>query len=150
MVFNHNQNIVQIGTLYDVLFLNIREEKEVDIDNLYNIGAIKGTTYFNNNFYVFANKKDRQTGYFLIEIEENDPNKEKPMFLLNWKNKFDIGDAQFFCMEESNENPMLVISFKTNNLNTFNVIILDQKTKMILFRHESEHLWEASIRAFLL
>jgi len=40
--------------------------------------------------------------------------------------------------------------FKSIHINTYNVILVDLKTKMIIYRHESEHLWEASIRSFLL
>jgi hypothetical protein len=48
--------VVQIGTVYDALFLNIREKLEVNIDNLYRLGAIKGTTNYRDSFFVFANK----------------------------------------------------------------------------------------------
>jgi len=33
-----------------------KEFDEVDLDKTYNIGDIKAITYFNDNFYILANK----------------------------------------------------------------------------------------------
>jgi len=68
---------------------------------------------------------------------------------MNWKNKLDFGDAQMFPLIE-NGKACLVLCFKSVHVNNYSVIIVDLKTKMIVFRHESEHMWEASIRSFLL
>ena len=53
---------------------------------------------FNQKFYVLANKREKLLGYYLIEIDQQSPNKLKPNFLINWKCKLDIGDASLFVL----------------------------------------------------
>jgi hypothetical protein len=77
-VFNEKQNIAIIATFYDVLFLNIEKDEEIDIDNLFHIGDIRSVINVNEKFYVLANKCDKLLGYYLIEIDENNPKSKKP------------------------------------------------------------------------
>ena len=65
-VFNHIQDKVLIATFYDVLFVDISGDEEVDIDNLYHIGDIRSIHYYDKKFYVLANKCERLLGYYLI------------------------------------------------------------------------------------
>ena len=42
----------------DILYVNMVEEIEVDIDDAEGISDIKNIIYKNNHFYIIANKKD--------------------------------------------------------------------------------------------
>jgi len=44
----------------------------------------------------------------------------------------------------------LVLSYKSIYINTYNVLVVDLETKLIQFRHEKYHLWEAKIAGVLL
>lgn len=72
--------------------------------------------------------------------------KEDNMFLTKWKNKLDIGDASLHvlrheCQKGESRYKELVISYKTININTYNVTVMDisdkKNTQVTLFRHES-------------
>ena len=54
-----------------VLFINIRDDIEIDIDELFHISDIRSVINLNQKFYVLANKCDNLLGYHLIEIDEN-------------------------------------------------------------------------------
>lgn len=82
-----------------MLYLNISNDEEIDIDNQYHIGDIRSVVNINEKFYVLANKCDKLLGYYLIEIDEKDPTLQDPTFLINWKSKLDIGDAGLFMVE---------------------------------------------------
>jgi hypothetical protein len=72
-VFNKGQDKVVIATFYDVLYVDIKKDLEVDIDNLYHVGDIRSIVNFENKFYVLANKQERLLGYYLLEIDEKTP-----------------------------------------------------------------------------
>lgn len=62
-----------------------------------------------------------------------------------------MADAQMFLLANTkSRTQQLVICFKSMHINTYNVMLLNLATKMIIFRHESQHLWEASVRSVLL
>ena len=62
-----------IGSFLDVLYLDIEEEHELDIDSQYGVADIKSIINHKRKFYILANKKNRLLGYYLIEIDECDP-----------------------------------------------------------------------------
>jgi len=43
-----------------------------------------------------------------------------------------------------------VISYKCIGINTFNVFVVDCETRLIKFWHESNNLWESTVKGFLL
>ena len=134
-----------------MLFLNIEKDEEIDIDNLFHIGDIRSVINVNEKFYVLSNKCDKLLGYYLIEIDENNPKSKKPMFLINWKSKLDIGDAELYLIENKDRGELqLAVSYKSVHINTYNILMVNLDTKMIEYRHESYHLWEANIRSILL
>ena len=45
-----------IASFYDVIWLNLDTEKEIDIDNVFQIGDIRSITYYNETFFILANK----------------------------------------------------------------------------------------------
>lgn len=81
-----------------MLFINIRDDIEIDIDELFHISDIRSVINLNQKFYVLANKCDNLLGYHLIEIDENYPDTKDPKFLINWKSKLDIGDANLYLV----------------------------------------------------
>ena len=114
-------------------------KKETDLDELYNISNIKEMIYENSDkqFYLLTNSYQEKIGLFLIRFDLNDPKIFK--FILKWKNKLDIADANLFIIKMKNSNYReLIVSYKTIYINTYNVKVVDISTKeATLFRHES-------------
>ena len=73
------------------------EEFEVDIDDAEGISDIKNIIYKNNHFYIIANKKESKLGYFLLDFDQDNPEKEA-IYLIQWANKLDIGDVDMHIM----------------------------------------------------
>ena len=44
----------------------------------------------------------------------------------------------------------IVVSYKCIGINTFNVFVIDLKTKLIKYWHEGYQLWESKVKGFLL
>ena len=129
-----------------MLFINIRDDVEIDIDELYHIGDIRSVINLNQKFYVLANKCDNLIGYHLIEIDENYPDSKEPKYLINWKSKLDIGNASLYSMwNNKKETDYLVVSIKSIHINTYTVLIINLETRKIEYRFESYHLWENNI-----
>ena len=55
----------------------------MDIDERENISEILNILADDTYFYILANKKNDITGYYLLMIEINDPEKD-PIYLINW------------------------------------------------------------------
>ena len=74
--------------------------------------------------------------------------------MINWSNKNNIKQADLNMMKDVNDNgkeqEYLVMSFKSEGINTYNVFVIDIKTKLIRFWFECYHLYESPIRGFLL
>ena len=100
---------------------------------------------------MMANKRNGFLGYYLMEIDEMNPDTITPVFLINWRSKLDIGDAaMFFIKNTEREINHLVLSYKSIYINAYNVLVIDLKTRLIQFRYEKYHLWEAKIAGVLL
>ena len=57
-VFDKMQRTFIVTSSKDILYVNMVEEIEVDIDDAEGISDIKNIIYKNNHFYIIANKKD--------------------------------------------------------------------------------------------
>tara|TARA_B110000285_G_C15130621_1_gene623313 strand:+ start:1603 stop:1902 length:300 start_codon:yes stop_codon:yes gene_type:complete len=83
---------------------------------------------------------------------EDDPTKSK--FLIKFKNKLDIGDANITILRnEKTKIKEIVIGFKTIFLNTFSTFVMDITTEQdhnLIFRHEGFQLWESECSSLLL
>jgi hypothetical protein len=91
----------------DGIYLDLRNKdkcKEIDLDELYEIGCMKEIIYDHEDavFYILANKYQEKLGFFIIRMNETDP--EKHAFLTKWKNKLDIGDANIFVLRHGNRD----------------------------------------------
>jgi len=94
LVFSADQNVGIIASTDDVLWFDIQSQNEVDIDDVYQLGDIKSLLYYDEKFYVLANKYQRKLGYFLLEIDTMlYGNIKKPKYVIKWENKLAIGDA---------------------------------------------------------
>ena len=125
----------------------------MDIDERESISEILNILADDTYFYILANKKNEVIGYYLLMIEINDPEKEA-IYLINWQNKTNIRQVDLnFLRDKNDKNEMqdyLVVSYKAEGSNTFNVFVFDIKTKLVRFWHESFQLYESPVKGFLL
>jgi hypothetical protein len=126
---------VIIASPEDAIYLDVANNEEVDLDEHYKIGAIKEIIYdeLEDDFYIMANKYEEKLGFFIIRIDARRP-REEYLFLTKWKNKLDIGDASLNVLRHSTQDGSrnfkeLIISFKSININTYNVIVMDIHNK---------------------
>lgn len=134
--------------------MDVLKQKETDIDEYYNISAIKEIVYDNEDqvFYVLCNKYSEKLGFFVLKMSESNP--KEANFLIKWKNKLDIGDTNFYILRDKVKGiKEIIVSFKTIYINTYNVMIMDISNEKeqfsLIFRHESFQLWESEINGFL-
>ena len=113
-------------------------------------------------------------GVFLLWIEDDQLccAKKNKNFIIKWSNQLEIGDADLYIMPGSlrsesllhhskskrlnkssslrnyGEYNELVVCYKLiwNNIFTVLLVSLDTPGQPIIFRHESSHIWEASIK----
>ena len=152
-VFNQDQTKCIITSFKDILFVNINTGLEIDIDDKEDISDILNVLADKKYFYVLANKRGGQLGYFLLMIEINHPEREYT-YLINWTNKNNIKQADLNFMKDKNEQgrqqQFLVVSYKAEGINTYNVFVIDIKTKYIRFWFECYQLYESPIKGFLI
>lgn len=67
---DHTQNLALITNENDSLWINLREKKEVDMDQLYGIGIIKATFYDfeDEEFYLLCNFRHDQVGFYIVKF----------------------------------------------------------------------------------
>ena len=113
-------------------------------------------------FYLLANKYNEKLGFYLLKIEDNDPNKYD--FVMKWENKLDIGDVDIYInrvIKEQGEERYkkifkfkeLLISYKTIYMNTYTLQVFDISDSdqdgladnWTVFKHESFQLWEQKV-----
>ena len=113
--------------------MRFKDDHELDIDNEYKVGDIRSVVYVEQvgKFYMLANKCQGMLGYYLMEIDGLDPCNEEPLLLINWKSKLDIGDASMFTINHKDRGRYLVLSYKSIYINTYNVLVISLKNKLI-------------------
>ena len=130
-----------VATTTDLHYVNIDTTYEVDIDQGEYITDIEAIAADENTFYILANKKDQRLGYYLVMIDNQNPHKDagRPSrYLISWTNKLDFADANMYLMKEAGrEAASLVVCFKSIGINTFNILVIDLKTQLIQYWHES-------------
>ena len=99
-MFNEDQTACIITTFSDTLMINLVDKIEFDLDKVFGIADIKNVVFYNDIFYVLANRRDGKIGYFILKLSEKnplgdiaDPVKKEKLFLMNHVNKLNIGDA---------------------------------------------------------
>jgi len=164
-VFNEDQTKCMIISTNDILYIDLNRRCEIDgtgefkmgyeldIDEQESIGDILNILADEKYFYVLANKKHGILGYYLLMIEIDHPEREAT-YLINWTNKFNIRQVGLNFMEDENDEKelqkYLVVSYKVEGINTYNVFVIDVKTHLIRFWFESYQLYESPIKGFLL
>jgi hypothetical protein len=141
----------------DIIYINLKDKSDVDIDDTYKVKAIKEIIYDYEDgvFFILANKLDEKLGFFVFTIEQKNPLKHK--FYIKYRNKLDIGDTDISVLRDAkNRVKELIISYKTIYINTYNIIVLDisegnsEDVNKVIFRHETFQLWESEIKGFLI
>ena len=119
---------------------------------------------------MLCNFMDDMVGLFLIKFESQNP--QNHGFLIRWKNKRWIWDSNIFISRGVDRvdgkiltYKELVVSYKTDSINTYNVIVLDlvdssldEKMKKgqkklslsLLHKYECFQLWESPVTGLLL
>lgn len=130
-LMDDKQHCAVIASQEDGIYINLENDEQTDLDKLYKISNIKEIIYDQEEsyFYILANKFDDKLGFFILRINQEDPNDWT--FIMKVKNKLDIGDADIFILrDEQQKYKELVVSYKTIFLNTYNIIVIDL-TKVI-------------------
>jgi hypothetical protein len=71
-----------------------------------------------------ANRYNDKLGFYVIVFYEENP--DDFHFLINYKNKLDIGDANIMVLRNMKKMyKELILSYKTIYLNTYNITVLD-------------------------
>ena len=89
---------------------------------------------------MLANKKEQRLGYYLFNVNLDDPNQESE-YLISWTNKLDIGCCDLNLMKEKDSvgdksHMNIVVSYKSIGINTFNVFVINLEDKLIKYWHE--------------
>ena len=137
---NDEQTVSIIASMDDGIYYHHRTGRFVDLKETFKVSSIKEIIYDEEArmFYLLANKFQEKLGVFLIKFEEDDP--VNYQFFLKYKNKLDIADADIAVMRNpAKKLKELIVSYKSININTYNVYVVDisGKTPWPLFRHES-------------
>ena len=144
--------------------------KYVDLDDSEDIKSIENIFAHENKFYILANKRKNQLGFHLLVFNINAPDSACDT-LITWNHMLDISSADIQLLhlkeneleEEIDENnndivdkqvtktlTTLVVSFKMIGINTYNVFVIDVDSQLVRYWYESYHLWESSVKGFLL
>jgi hypothetical protein len=67
-IFNRDQTICMVTSINDVLYMDLSRGYELDIDEKEKIKDIQQIVSDETYFYVFANKKNGNLGYYLFRI----------------------------------------------------------------------------------
>ena len=122
----------------------MNKRKEIDIDDQENIQMVEAVQASEKYFYVLANKKEGNLGYYLLKIDIENPQadqREPRKYLMNWNNKMDIGNCAMHLMDEVSPDgkiiPCVTVNYKAIGINTFNVFVIELESKLIRYWHES-------------
>ena len=84
-LFNEDQTACIITTFSDTLMINLVDKKEFDLDRYFGIADIKNVVFFNDIFYILANRRagiagcpDGKIGYFILKLSERNPLRDVP------------------------------------------------------------------------
>jgi len=128
----------------DGIWINKKNNTEIDIDQEFDISDIKSLLYDEEDqvFYLLANRKKGIIGFYLMKFPVNDPTNVKNLTM--WKHNLDIDNANMFISKGNNENKRyreLIIGCKTIFINTYTVICKDlsdlDNEAAVLYKHEA-------------
>jgi len=108
---DETQKICMIASQDDSLYLNLYKKgknKEIDIDDEFQIGAIVSVIFDEGSFYILANKSKGKLGMYLLRMDVKNPivknrktnaDELNGEFIVNMGNKLDIADANMFVLK---------------------------------------------------
>ena len=138
---NDKQDVMIVASEKDGLYINLKNNIEIDIDAEYGVKNLKDINYDadDKSFFVLANEYKNRMGIYLIKFYETDPYNNQ--FVIRWETFLDIGDVNVFIMRnELTGYKELVIGYKSIFVNTYNIIVMDIseiRNNNMIFRHES-------------
>ena len=148
-VWNDDQTKFIVTSAADMLYVDIVNKREVDIDEQEGIASIQNILYHKGRFFVLANKRDSRLGYYLLSLDADDP-ENGAEYLIQWSHKLDIGNCDLQILTEG-DSESIVVSYKSIGINTYNVFVIDlNNAKLIKYWHEGYQLWESPVKGFLL
>lgn len=143
-----------IASPEDGLFLDMKNKTEDHFMKDNEIESIKTCIYDEeeNVYYVIANKYLDKMGFFVLKIDPK--NSDNSPFIIKWKNRLDIDDAQIFILHDKKTGlKELIIGCKIIYINVYSLFALDisvDDTESIQFRHESFQMYESECSGLLL
>ena len=125
---NDEQNVFVIASADDGLYVNTETQKEVDIDDMYNIGLIKNIKFESETreFYILCNREGTELGVYVIKFNEKDIYKSK--FIIKFQNKLDIGDVEMFINYRTGNSREMIVGYKTIFINIYTIMVMDITT----------------------
>lgn len=101
--FSEDQSKFIVSAEKDILYVDTIKKLEIDLDDEVEsegISEIKAVLYDAGKFYVLANKRFQQLGYFLLVVDTENP-KAEATYLINWTNKLDFANCSLQMMTEN-------------------------------------------------
>lgn len=108
----------------DCVYVNLDatedNDKEVDIDAVWNISVIKQVTFDEEDqmFYILSNKfgppNAQKLGFYVLQIHMKNP-KTNGHFMIKWKNKLDIGDCNIQVLRAADYEQEAAKTIKDSN-----------------------------------
>ena len=150
---NDSQDIFIVASQDDGIYVNTKTKTEVDIDELFDVGLIKNVKYESKtgDFYLLCNRNQIHLGFYVLRFNAEDVYKYK--FLINFKNKLDIGDVEMSINYRDDGSREVVIGYKSIYINVYTINILEISTdsqQTMIFSHEAFQLWESACAGLFL
>lgn len=124
----------------------------MDLAKKYDIEDIKSVMHDPEmkRFFILANKMNEVNGFFLLSFHEDT---NLVQFHVSWEHKLPMADGDMSMMKTKQEGQPpdtkhIVVSFKTQFINTYNIFVINLKTSGVEFWHESYALYEAEMTGF--
>lgn len=124
---NTNQDIFIAASRQDGIWADVKNGKEVDLDEEYEVGLIQDVVFDKDDcqFYFLCNMRQGKVGFFLIRFQEQTPKNFD--FLTMWQHKLDIGDVSMQIIRDIDKTGKpykeLIIGYKTIYINTYNLVV---------------------------
>jgi len=97
---NPEQTVGMVATQDDVMLFNLGSGDEIDCDDLFEVGDIKAIKYYDNKFYVLANKFRGEICTVLFSLDENFDLLAGIKYILKLNMKLPIDDAYIYILED--------------------------------------------------
>jgi len=91
-MYDDSQTRFIVTSENDMLYVNTKDGKYVDLDKEEGLQAIEDIFYHDDKFFILANKKNQKLGFYLVVFDCNNPDK-KCEVLVAWNHMLDIGNA---------------------------------------------------------